>query len=217
MEIKFDRRDFYLIALVILMFVIGAYLYPKFPDKVPTHGGPTGEADEYEPKTTGLFVFPVMALVLYFILTLIPYVEVYQKNLMSFYPYYYGLKVIILLFMFVMYIATRLPNFGISFNMNHFILPLFALLFFYVGDIMKNFKRNFFVGLRTPWTLSDDRVWKRTHEKGGVVFKIMALFAIFGIFLKEYAIWFIVIPAGVGIAYLVIYSYILYRKIGRKR
>lgn len=217
MKIKFDKRDYYLIGLILLMFVVGAYFYPKLPDNIPIHWGPNGQIDAYGSKNSSLFMLPIMAVILYLILTLIPYIEVYQKNLMNFYPYYYGLKFIIILFMGVMYAFTLLPNFNIIFNMNHFILPALALLFFYIGSIMKNFKRNFFVGIRTPWTLSDDKVWKKTHEKGSIIFKIAAFLTALGIFASNYAMWFILVPIIGGSVYLVVYSYVAYRKIGKKR
>ena len=77
---------------------------------------------------------------------------------------------------------------------------------------MENSDRNWFIGIRTPWTLSSDRVWKRTNRLGGKLFKIAGIAAIFGAFFPGLAIYFIVVPAIFVAGITVVYSYIEYQK-----
>jgi uncharacterized membrane protein len=88
-----------------------------------------------------------------------------------------------------------------------------GLLFFYSGILYENAKRNWFIGIRTPWTLSNDIVWDKTHKIGGKLFKIAGVVAIFGIFFQKYALLFILVPVILITAYTIIYSYFEYQKV----
>ena len=78
--------------------------------------------------------------------------------------------------------------------------------------LMKNAKRNWFIGIRTPWTLSSDRVWDKTHKIGGKLFKVAGLIALIGFFFLKHAIFFMIIPAILFSVYTIIYSYVEYQK-----
>ncbi|MDD5082760.1 MAG: SdpI family protein, partial [Dehalococcoidales bacterium] len=88
----------------------------------------------------------------------------------------------------------------------------FGILLYYCGILVANAQRNWFVGIRTPWTLSSDRVWEKTHRLGGRLFKAAGVLALLGIFLPGYAILFILIPAVVIAFWTIVYSYLEYRK-----
>ena len=79
--------------------------------------------------------------------------------------------------------------------------------------MIKNAKRNFFIGIRTPWTLANDKVWKATHERGSLLFKILGVYTfIFIFFTSEYAIWFFLVPVLALVIYLFAYSYFEFKK-----
>ena len=96
--------------------------------------------------------------------------------------------------------------------MNYFMVIFMALLFYVLGALMPRFKRNFFVGIRTPWTLSSDVVWKKTHSLGGILFKAAAVIGIIGLFFIEYAVWFIIVPIICAVAITMVCSYFTYQK-----
>jgi uncharacterized membrane protein len=103
-------------------------------------------------------------------------------------------------------------NIGIEISPN-VIFPIgLGLLFFYIGILCENAKRNWFIGIRTPWTLSNDVVWAKTHKIGGKLFKIAGVVALFGIFFLNYTLFFILVPVILVAIYTVIYSYREYRK-----
>jgi len=78
--------------------------------------------------------------------------------------------------------------------------------------LIENAKRNWFIGIRTPWTLSSDKVWRKTHMMGGKLFKIVGVIALFGIILPKYAVFFVLIPVILVTGYLIFYSYFNYQK-----
>jgi uncharacterized membrane protein len=120
------------------------------------------------------------------------------------------------LFSFLAYVyALSLGiNLGWQFNMLTMILPALALLIFIIGAIMPRLKRNWFVGIRTPWTISSDLVWEKTHKIGGVIFEIAALFILIGTWLpRTLALWFILLPLLVAALVPVIYSYFIFKTV----
>jgi len=91
-------------------------------------------------------------------------------------------------------------------------IPAMAALFYYCGILVENAKRNWFIGIRTPWTLSNEKVWEKTHKLGGKLFKAAAIIILFGIVLKGYALLFILVPVIFVSFYLIVYSYVEYQK-----
>ena len=77
---------------------------------------------------------------------------------------------------------------------------------------MRHSKQNWFVGIRTPWTLSSEKVWNQTHKVGGTLFKIAGAAAIIGILFGKYSLWFVVVPLIVIAVFSIVYSYILYQR-----
>jgi len=182
------------------------------PEKIPIHWNAQGEIDGYGSRFTGLFLLPMVTVGIYILFLIIPKIAVYKDNIKQFQKYFFAFKVIFILFFFTLYIITILQTLGYTFNMNYFIIPAIAALFYFIGHILKFAKRNFFIGIRTPWTLSSNEVWNKTHLLGSKTFKIAAIIAFLGLFFGKYGILFILIPIlGVAI-FLVVYSYVIYQK-----
>ena len=87
-----------------------------------------------------------------------------------------------------------------------------GLLFYYTGILLEHAERNWFIGIRTPWTLSSERVWKKTHKRGGILFKISGIIAAFSIFFQAYAFYFTIIPILLVALYTIVYSYYEYER-----
>jgi len=101
---------------------------------------------------------------------------------------------------------------GVRFNVIQLLAPAFGVLFYYCGILTENAKRNWFIGIRTPWTLSNEKVWDKTHKIGGKLFKIAGAIALSGIFFRTYTLFFVLVPALLAATYTVIYSYFEYQK-----
>jgi uncharacterized membrane protein len=89
---------------------------------------------------------------------------------------------------------------------------MIGILFIYIGFLMEHAEPNWFVGIRTPWTLSSDSVWKKTHQKGATLFKLAGVVSMIGILAGMYAWLFILVPALAVAAFTVVYSYMEFRK-----
>lgn len=209
------KMTFAILFLILLSFAVAFYSYEEITaDVIASHWNSEGEIDSYMSKFWGLFLFPLILVGVYLLFIVIPIIDPLKKNIEKFRGYYDLLIVIIMLFVFYVFILAIVANLGYSFNMTVMILPVIGLLFVSIGSIMKKLKRNWFIGIRTPWTLSSDVVWKKTHELGGVLFKVVGVLIVLGIFAPmKYLLWFILVPVLTMVILLVVYSYLEYRKI----
>ena len=155
---------------------------------------------------------PIVSIAILLLFVAIPRIDPLKKNIDKFRSYFDGFIVIILMFFMYIHILTLMWSMNITFNMTQMILPAIGLLFIYLGFIMDKLKRNWFIGIRTPWTLSSDRVWEKTHRVGGIVFKFAGVITFFGVVFQSIALWLLLIPIIIGIIYLFAYSYFEFQK-----
>jgi len=200
------------ILIIIISFAIAIYLYPSMSDPMPAHWNAAGQVDSFMPKFWGLFLMPIVSIAILLLFVAIPRIDPLKKNIDKFRSYFDGFIVIILMFFMYIHILTLMWSMNITFNMTQMILPAIGLLFIYLGFIMDKLKRNWFIGIRTPWTLSSDRVWEKTHRVGGIVFKFAGVITFFGVVFQSIALWLLLIPIIIGIIYLFAYSYFEFQK-----
>ena len=200
------------IAIIILSFIIGIYLYPQMPERMASHWNSQGEVDGFMPKFWGLFLFPIIMSALMLLFLAIPKIDPLKKNIKKFRKYYDIFILLFIIFFTYIYILTLIWNIGYRYDMTMVIIPALAILFYYLGILNENAKRNWFIGLRTPWTLSSEKVWNKTHKLAGKLFKLAAIIALLGLFIQKYAVWLIIGPILAFALYLVVYSYIEYQK-----
>jgi uncharacterized membrane protein len=199
-------------SLVLLSFFLSVYFYPQVPEQMATHWNSQGEVNGYMSKLWGLFFMPLMITGLVLIFLLIPKIDPKKENIAKFRKYYDGFIVILILFLLAVHLQILLWNAGFKISPNS-VLPLsIGLLFYYLGILTEKAERNWFIGIRTPWTLSSEKVWKKTNRLGGKLFRIAGIAAVFGAFFPELAIYFILVPVLIVTGISIIYSYMEYQK-----
>ncbi|MDP2749416.1 MAG: DUF1648 domain-containing protein [Nanoarchaeota archaeon] len=202
------------IAIILLMIIIGIYVYPTLPDKIPTHWNFKGEIDNYGPKTFALFGLPLIALTIYIILSVIKYFDPYRKNIEEF-KHLYGIKLAMVAFMFAIYTGMIMQALGNKFEMGKFVIVLISLLFFYLGYTLRSIKRNYFIGIRTPWTLASETVWNKTHRLGSFLFMLAAFMMLLSFFAPEnsaISMIFVLVPIFAIVIFSFGYSFYLFKK-----
>ncbi|MFH1838095.1 MAG: SdpI family protein [Candidatus Kuenenbacteria bacterium] len=207
MNIK--KSEIIILGLILVSFFIGIYFYHQLPEGV-WH---TPDAHYYDSmsKFWGLFFMPFILVGLALLFIAIPRIDPLKENIEKFRKYYDRFVILFFVFMLSIHFQEILWNLGIKISSN--LLPIgLGILFFYTGILCENTKRNWFIGIRTPWTLSNDIVWDKTHKIGGKLFKIVGVIAFVGIFFQNYLLFFISIPVILVAVYTIIYSYIEYRK-----
>jgi uncharacterized membrane protein len=201
-----------IIAVLFITFVISIALYPGLPDLIPTHWNAAGEVNGYMQKFWGVFLVPFLMLGFTALLTFIPRIDPKRANYAKFQDYYDGFILVFALFFLAVQMMILLWALGIPISPNILFPVLVGVLFFYIGILLDHTEPNWFVGIRTPWTLSSETVWRKTHKRGALAFKIAGVFMVSGILIQDYVIY-LVLALGIGVAaYTVVYSYQEYQK-----
>lgn len=199
-------------AIPVLALVLGYLVLPFLPSIVPIHWNISGNADATAASSTHVLGFAGIMIVLAVVFWAIPKLEVFKENMKAMQTAYWQLGAIVELFLAAVFILTLLAATGSDFNMSTAVFGLIGILFLAMAFLMPKFKRTFFVGIRTPWTLSNDTVWKKTHEFGSKTFALAGIAFIAGAVLPESFFPF-VLGFGIAMGLLpVIYSYLEYRK-----
>lgn len=206
------KSEILILGIALLSFAIGVYYYPQMPEQMASHWNVRGQVDDYLPRFWGLFLIPVTLVGLALLFMAIPRIDPLRENIEKFRRYYDGFVILFMLFMIFIYFQTILWSIGIKISPNAYIPIAAGLLFVGAGILIENTRRNWFIGIRTPWTLSSDRVWDKTHRMGGKLFKLAGVIAMVGIFFQSCAVFFVLIPALLVAAYTVVYSYLEYKK-----
>lgn len=201
-----------MLSIIILSLLLSAAFYAQLPQMVASHWDAQGEVDGYMSKFWGLFLMPLLLVALAILFAFIPRIDPLRENIEQFRRYYDGFIIVFYVFMFAIHLQILLWNLGIHISPNVLLPVGLGLLVYYCGILCENAKRNWFIGIRTPWTLSNQTVWDKTHKIGGKLFKIAGIVALIGIFFQRYALYFILVPIFVVSCYTVIYSYVAYRK-----
>jgi uncharacterized membrane protein len=204
------------LTLIAVSLIFSIILYPAMPDDMASHWNTKGEVDDYMCKFWGLFLMPIISIGIFLLMVFLPMIDPLRKNVKKFRKYYDGFILGIVAFLFYVYMLSLLWNLGYKFSMNLAIAPAIGILFYVIGMMMAKAKRNWFIGIRTPWTLSSDKVWNKTHKLGGKLFKVAGVLALFGAFFAKYAVWFILVPILVFVVYLFCYSYTEFKKETKK-
>jgi len=211
-KLKVTKFNIFLFGIILLSFLVSIYFYPQLPDKIASHWGINGHVNGYLPKAIGVFLLPVTILIISIFFILIPKIGPLKANIGQFIKYYNNFVIILLTFLFLIQIQILFWNIGTKISPG-IVIPIgVGFLFFYTGILLEHAKRNWFIGIRTPWTLSSNVVWDRTHKLGGKLFKLSGLISFLGIIFQGYVILFIVVPILLFSGYLILYSYMEYKK-----
>ena len=201
-----------IIAALLVTFVLTIAIYPTAPDRVVSHWNAAGQADGYMSKFWGLFLIPLIMTGLVALFAVLPRIDPYKKNYEKFRNYYDGFILLFILFMLAIQVQIILWSTGYQVSPNLTFPFLMGILFIYIGFLLGHAEQNWFVGIRTPWTLSSETVWKKTHELGGKLFKIAGIISFAGVLAGKYAMWFILVPVLAGALYTFVYSYFEFQK-----
>lgn len=206
------KSEMIVLGIILVSFLVGICFYPRMPGAMASHWNIRGEVDGYMSNFWGLFLMPSISVGLLLLFVLIPKIDPLKANIEKFRKYYDGLVVLTIVFLFYLYLLTIFWNMGLRFNMIQLLAPALGILFYYCGVLIEKAKRNWFIGIRTPWTLSSEKVWEKTHKIGGRLFKVAGVVALFGVLFHDYAMFFVVVPVILIAAYTVVYSYFEYQK-----
>jgi len=202
------------LLMVTVATITGLVLWNQLPDPMASHWGPNDEVNGYMSKFWGVFLMPLITLGMTVLFLIIPSIDPLKANIAQFRDVFNLFITLIVAFMLYIYALSLRWNLGYTdFGMSRAMLPAMGILFFFLGYMLRKAKRNFFIGVRTPWTLSSDKVWDETHRLGSVLFMISGVLAFLGSFFGGVtAFWFLLVPLIGSTLITLVYSYVLYQR-----
>lgn len=207
------RQELPLIGMVSIPFIYLAYIWNDLPDKVPMHWNLVGEIDRYGSKGELLIIPILLPLLAYIMMILIPKIDPKDKikNMGS---KYQSIKLVLIIFMSCLAVflinISKEQSLG---NSNYIIIFLGALIMM-IGNYFKTIKANYFIGIRTPWTLESEVVWNETHKMAGMLWFLGGLAIILHsiVYFHKSNFAFLIVISIVITLVPVVYSYFRFRK-----
>lgn len=203
-------------AAIALVLIITAGMtivaYPVMPDAVASHWNAAGDMDGTLPKFWGLILIPLLMYGFCALLAALPRIDPLRHNYPKFQASYEGFILVFAVFLFVIQLQIILWGLGIPLSPNLVMPLMIGILFISIGFLLEHAEPNWFVGIRTPWTLSSATVWKKTHQIAATLFKLAGLVSIVGVLAGRYAWLFILVPVIAVALYTVVYSYTEFKK-----
>jgi uncharacterized membrane protein len=193
MNPKVSGAFIFIIALA--TFVTGALAYPRVDSFAIAFG------------------VPMVLFVLWGLWALLPVIDPIAKGFHGFryiYDFIWILIVATLAYSYALKLGSAL---GLGVDVIHAVVPVVAMLFFSVGALLPYIRRNWFFGIRTPWTLSSDEDWAKTHRLGRPLFMVASVFMFIGAFTsRDWSVGLLVVPILLATVTSVVYSYLVFRR-----
>lgn len=210
---KLSLIDLIIKIIIVLTIGLAFYYNSVLPDTVITHWNTAGEPDGWGSKNFQVLFTPLLMIGVWLLFTYLPKLDPKRKNYNDFINVYKGIQLLIIAFFFVLYVATSLVNMNYNIPIGMLMPFMIGILFIIMGAYMKDIKPNWFVGIRTPWTLSNDQVWTKTHKYGGKAFMFSGLLFLAIPLFPEGMFIYVFILAILCILSSLVYSYFIYKNI----
>ncbi len=202
-------------VFVLIAVAVGIWLYPHMPERVPTHWDAHGHANGWSPRWVAA-ALPVMMVAGLVVLTwLLPVISPRKFEITPFARVYAGLMLAIQGVLLVIGVLAALKGAGYDVPIAMVGMLAVGVLFMVLGNYMGKLRKNFFIGIRTPWTLASDAVWERTHRVGGWTFMVGGLVFVVG-GLAGGGPWLIMAAAAIAAVIPAAYSLIAYKRLERR-
>lgn len=160
-------RKWYPMLLIAIAVVVSVAVYPQLPERVPTHWNAGGEVDGWSSRAFGAFLIPCIMIAVAVLTPLLPKIDPRRSNYAKFESTFWLTINLVLTFMLGVHLMILAITLGADIPVERVIPFGVGVLFAIIGNVMPRTRSNWSFGIRTPWTLSSDRVWERTHRIGG--------------------------------------------------
>ncbi|OFI05303.1 immunity protein SdpI [Clostridium acetireducens DSM 10703] len=216
MKNKIKKSSMLLLILITLSIIGTALIYNKLPDIIPTHWNVNGQIDSYNKKYFA-WITGLLPLFTYISMKIIPKIDPKKQSFKKHEKAYNVLIILLILFFICIHWTSILTSLNYNVNISMIISICVGVLFLVIGNYMPQIRPNYSFGIKTPWTLDNEIVWKKTHRLGGNLFILIGILFILTSFIAN-SMTFNICTISIILAtiYIYIYSYIQFRKIQSK-
>lgn len=200
------------LVVIVLAFGASAAVYSDLPGRFPSHWNHSGEVDGWMSREWGAFLIPLILVAQLGLFYVLPRIDPRGANYTKFKSTYDILIITLMIFMLGVHLLILAAALGVRIPITRIVPAGVGILFIVLGNLMPRMRPNWFVGIKTPWTLSSDRVWDRTHRFSGRLFVVVGALIVLSALLAPalvkpvlmFAPWVLVIA-------VLVYSYIIWR------
>jgi len=204
-----------MIILILISMIVTFFIYSSLPEKIPMHWNIKGEINSYGGKSFVWFT-ALLPLVIYLLMIYVPEIDPKRESYKKHKKAYEILMNILVPFFIVVHWITIFSALGHQISVGRIIPIGVGILFIVIGNYMGQIRPNYTFGIKIPWTLADETVWKKTHRVGSFAFILSGLiFIIAGIINKPFSFILAISSIFVALIYTSVYSYLEYKKIHR--
>ena len=207
------RSRWFGLVIAALALAMSVWAYPQLPPTVATHWSLKGTPDGFSGRLVALGIVPIVLIAMTVLFNVLPRVDPRRENYAKFLSSYWLIANAVIVFLLVAHAMIIAAGIGFSVKIDR-LMPLgIGLLFVFLGNYLTRVEPNWFIGIRTPWTLSSDTVWRRTHRTGGLLMVIGGLILAISAFLPRPAFLVLFVATIVIVAVIPIaQSYILWKR-----
>ncbi len=207
------RSRWFGLVMAAVAVAMAVWAYPRLPPIMPTHFRFDGTPDGFSSRLSALAFAPIIMVVMTVLFNVLPKVDPRRENYPKFLRSYWLIAHALIVFLLVAQALTIAAGLGFSVKVVR-LMPLgVGLLFVFLGNYLTRVEPNWFVGIRTPWTLSSDTVWRKTHRTGGWLMVLGGFVIAACAFLPQGAFLPLFIAAIVVIAVIpIVQSYVLWKR-----
>ena len=202
-------------GVVLVMLAISSYVWTQIPagEQVCVHWNAAGECDGYGSKFVGIFLMPIVVAGMVGMFTLIPRIDPRATHIAQSRKAYTVVWVTMLLFFLALHTVLMIELLGHDANIGSYVPLLVGLMFVVIGSYLGRIRSNYFFGIRTPWTLSSELSWNKTHRLGGKLFVLQGVLFMAGAILLAGEVWVYLLLGSslVLVTVLMAYSYIVWK------
>src|ERR1700737_128759 len=208
-----QMRKWIPLPIVAPAFIASAVVFPRLPESMPTHFDMSGRANGWGSRLFGAWGMPFFLLMMWGLVRALPAIDPRGSNYAKFGGAYEGIIVSIMLFMLGMHIIVLRAALGYPVAIQRVVPVGIGVLFVVMGNLLPRARPNWFVGIRTPWTLSSDRVWEKTHRLGGRLFVAGGILLVLAaLAMEQWAHIVLITVVLLSTATVFIYSYVEWKR-----
>jgi uncharacterized membrane protein len=201
------------IVLIAAATIASVIAYPAMPERVPTHWNMAGDVDGWSSRFLGAWLMPLMMAVILIILRVVPLIDPRRANYAKFSGAYEAIVSVTMVFMFGLHLMLLAAATGSKVPVGRIVPGAVGLFFVFIGWLLPKAHPNWFIGIRTPWTLTSDVAWEKTHRLGGVLFAACGVATmIAALVVPEQAIWILIATTVATVVSLLAYSFIVWKR-----
>jgi uncharacterized membrane protein len=205
-------RKWYPAVLIAVTAIASAVAYPRLPETVPSHWNLQGQVNGWQSRGSAAFLMPIVLLVLWGVMRGLPAIDPRRANYAKFQPTYDFVIGAVLTVVALIHLAVLGAALGAPISI-HRVMPIaLGVMLIAVGNQLPRARSNWWFGIRTPWTLSNERVWERTHRVGGYLMMAAGVAIVIGALVAELTGPLVVVCIAGAALGSVIYSYVAWRQ-----